>query len=104
MSCAIGLYGLAVMGQNLALNIAENAKVKIAVCNRSPSKVDDAVARAKAEGDLPLVGFKDVKEFVDAIAKPRAIIILVMAGKPVDDTIEVRRGAVMSSVCRISMA
>ncbi len=78
------------MGQNLALNIAENAKVRIAVCNRSPSKVDDAVARAKAEGDLPLVGYKDVKEFVDAIAKPRAIIILVMAGKPVDDTIEVR--------------
>ena len=56
----IGLYGLAVMGQNLALNIAENAKVKIAVCNRSPSKVDDTVARAKAEGDLPLVGYKDV--------------------------------------------
>ena len=37
--CAIGLYGLAVMGQNLALNIAQNARVKIAVANRSPSKV-----------------------------------------------------------------
>ena len=82
-TCAIGLYGLAVMGQNLALNIAENAKVRIAVCTRSPSKVDDCVARAKAEGDLPVVGFKDVKEFVHAIAKPRAIILLVMAGKPV---------------------
>ena len=90
MSCAIGLYGLAVMGQNLALNIAQNAKVRIAVCNRSPAKVDDAVARAKAEGDLPLVGYKDVAEFVAAIAKPRAIILLVMAGKPVDETIEVR--------------
>ncbi len=90
-SCAIGLYGLAVMGQNLALNIAENAKVKIAVCNRSPSKVDDCVNRAQAEGNLPVVGFKDVKEFVHAIAKPRAIILLVMAGKPVDETIEVRR-------------
>jgi hypothetical protein len=89
-SCAIGLYGLAVMGQNLALNIAENAKVRIAVCNRSPAKVDDCVNRAKAEGDLPVVGFKDVKEFVDSIAKPRAIILLVMAGKPVDETIEVR--------------
>ena len=84
----IGLFGLAVMGQNLALNIAQHG-FPIAVCNRSPSKVDDAVARAKAEGDLPLVGYKDVGEFVAAIKRPRAVIILVMAGKPVDDTIEI---------------
>ena len=93
MSCAIGLYGLAVMGQNLALNIAQNAKVRIAVCNRSPSKVDDAVARAKAEGDLPVEGHKDVASFVAALAVPRAVILLVQAGQAVDDTIEVRAGA-----------
>ena len=95
MSCAIGLYGLAVMGQNLALNIAQNAAVPIAVCNRSASKVDDCVARAAKEGGLPVHGFKDVAEFIAAIAKPRAVIILVQAGQAVDDTIEVRafRGA-----------
>lgn len=84
----IGLFGLAVMGQNLALNIAEHG-FPIAVCNRSPSKVDDTVKRAQEEGALPLVGYKDVGEFVAALRKPRAIIILVQAGKPVDDTIEV---------------
>jgi 6-phosphogluconate dehydrogenase len=84
----IGLFGLAVMGQNLALNIAEHG-IDIAVCNRSPSKVDDAVARAKAEGDLPLTGYKDVGEFVASLRRPRAVIILVQAGKPVDETIEV---------------
>ncbi len=87
--CAIGLYGLAVMGQNLALNIAQNAGVRIAVCNRSPAKVDDCVARAAKEGGLPVSGFKDVAEFIANIAKPRAVIILVQAGQPVDDTIEV---------------
>ncbi len=87
MSCDIGLYGLAVMGQNFALNMAEHG-FKVAVCNRSPSKVDMTVERAKAEGSLPLVGAKDPKEFVALLAQPRKIVILVQAGKPVDDTIE----------------
>ncbi|CAI5507215.1 unnamed protein product [Closterium sp. Naga37s-1] len=84
----IGLAGLAVMGQNLALNIAEKG-FPISVYNRTASKVDDTVVRAKAEGDLPLRGFHDVKDFVQSIQRPRAIIILVKAGKPVDDTIKV---------------
>ena len=86
MSCDIGLYGLAVMGQNFALNMAQHG-FKVAVCNRSPSKVDTTVERAKAEGDLPLVGAKDPKDFVALLAKPRKIVILVQAGKPVDETI-----------------
>ena len=85
------------MGQNLALNIAQNAKVRIAVCNRSPSKVDDAVARAQAEGGLPVEGFKDVASFVAALAVPRAIILLVQAGAAVDDTIEVRPWQLLNS-------
>lgn len=87
MSCDIGLYGLAVMGQNFALNMAEHG-FSVAVCNRSPSKVDTTVERAKNEGNLPIVGKKDVKEFVAEIKKPRKIVILVQAGKPVDLTIE----------------
>ncbi|VFQ66613.1 unnamed protein product [Cuscuta campestris] len=83
----IGLAGLAVMGQNLALNIAEKG-FPISVYNRSTSKVDETVERAKAEGDLPLYGFHDPESFVKSIQKPRVIIILVKAGSPVDQTIK----------------
>ena len=72
--------------QNLALNIASKG-FACAVYNRSASKVDDTVARAAAEGALPLFGFKDAASFVAAISPPRAIIVLVQAGKPVDETI-----------------
>lgn len=85
-----GLYGLAVMGQNFALNVAEHG-FSISVCNRSPEKVDVCVERAKAElGDQAgnLKGYKDVKEFVDSLAKPRKIMFLVKAGKPVDACID----------------
>lgn len=83
----IGLVGLAVMGQNLALNIAEKG-FPISVYNRSNSKVDETVERAKQEGNLPVKGFYDPKEFVLSIQKPRAVIILVKAGSPVDQTID----------------
>lgn len=86
MSCDIGLFGLAVMGQNFALNMADHG-FKVCVCNRSPGKVDQTVERAKAEGNLPLIGKHDVKDFVMELKKPRKVVILVQAGKPVDDTI-----------------
>jgi len=83
----IGLYGLAVMGQNLALNIAEKG-FSISVCNRSPAKVDACVERAAKEGlSEKLKGYKDLKEFVASIEPPRAIILLVKAGKPVEAVI-----------------
>lgn len=83
----IGLYGLAVMGQNLALNIASNG-FTISVCNRSPAKVDACVERAGKEGlSDKLSGYKDLKEFVDSLQVPRAIILLVKAGKPVESVI-----------------
>mmetsp|Transcript_40271 Transcript_40271/g.48804 ORF Transcript_40271/g.48804 Transcript_40271/m.48804 type:complete len:506 (+) Transcript_40271:116-1633(+) len=83
----IGLCGLAVMGQNLALNIAEKG-FPISVYNRTTSKVDDTVARAEKEGLSTLSGYKDMKSFIDSLQKPRAVIILVKAGAPVDQTIE----------------
>ncbi|KAK9668360.1 hypothetical protein RND81_13G055000 [Saponaria officinalis] len=82
----IGLAGLAVMGQNLALNIAEHG-FPISVYNRSSSKIDDTLHRAKAEGDLPLFGQYTPRDFVLSIQRPRSIIILVKAGSPVDQTI-----------------
>lgn len=83
----IGLAGLAVMGQNLALNIAEKG-FPISVYNRTTSKVDETVERAKREGDLPLFGFHDPEAFVQSIQKPRVVIMLVKAGAPVDQTIK----------------
>ncbi|PPS05220.1 hypothetical protein GOBAR_AA15423 [Gossypium barbadense] len=83
----IGLAGLAVMGQNLALNIAEKG-FPISVYNRTTSKVDETVERAKKEGDLPVYGFHDPESFVQSIQKPRVVIMLVKAGAPVDQTIK----------------
>ncbi|KAJ7974234.1 6-phosphogluconate dehydrogenase, decarboxylating [Quillaja saponaria] len=83
----IGLAGLAVMGQNLALNIAEKG-FPISVYNRTTSKVDETVERAKHEGNLPVYGFHDPESFVHSIQKPRVIIMLVKAGAPVDQTIQ----------------
>lgn len=86
MSCDIGLWGLAVMGQNFALNMAEHG-FTVAVGNRSYAKVEATVARAKAEGDLPIVGSDGPEEFCSKLQKPRKVVILVQAGKPVDETI-----------------
>jgi len=86
MSCDVGLYGLAVMGQNFALNMADHG-FSVCVGNRSPAKVELTVNRAKAEGDLPIVGSESPADFISKISKPRKVIILVQAGKPVDDTI-----------------
>jgi len=87
MSCDVGLYGLAVMGQNFALNMAQHG-FKVCVGNRSPSKVETTVARAQTEGNLPIVASDSPADFCSKIQKPRKIIILVQAGKPVDLTIE----------------
>ncbi|XP_021718294.1 6-phosphogluconate dehydrogenase, decarboxylating 1 [Chenopodium quinoa] len=83
----IGLAGLAVMGQNLALNIAEKG-FPISVYNRTTSKVDETVERAKQEGNLPVYGFHDPESFVNSIQKPRVVIMLVKAGAPVDASIK----------------
>lgn len=85
----IGLYGLAVMGQNLALNIASRG-FRISVFNRTSSKTVDTVRRAEEE-KIPagmLVGCQSLEEFVQSIATPRTVIIMVKAGSPVDETID----------------
>ncbi|XP_074264950.1 6-phosphogluconate dehydrogenase, decarboxylating 2, chloroplastic [Silene latifolia] len=82
----IGLAGLAVMGQNLALNIAEKG-FPISVYNRTTTKVDETIHRAQTEGNLPMYGQYSPRDFVLSIQRPRSIIILVKAGAPVDQTI-----------------
>jgi 6-phosphogluconate dehydrogenase len=83
----IGLVGLAVMGENLALNIEEKG-FSIAVYNRTISKVDDYLRRNPGK---KIVGAKTVAEFVSALERPRRILMMVKAGKPVDDTIALLR-------------
>lgn len=82
----IGLIGLAVMGSNLALNIAEKG-YKIAVHNRTASRIDDFIANA---GDLAgqAIPKADLAEFIQAIKRPRSVIIMVKAGEAVDAMIE----------------
>ena len=84
----IGLIGLAVMGSNLALNIAEKGYM-VAAHNRTASKIDEFVATAKAQGlDGKIIPKADLAEFIQTIKRPRSVIIMVKAGKPVDEMIE----------------
>uniref|UniRef100_A0A7S3VSU6 6-phosphogluconate dehydrogenase, decarboxylating n=1 Tax=Dunaliella tertiolecta TaxID=3047 RepID=A0A7S3VSU6_DUNTE len=84
----IGLCGLAVMGQNLALNVAEKG-FNISVYNRSYEKTEAAVTRAQKEGlGERLSGYKEVQDFLASLERPRRVIILVKAGAPVDQTIQ----------------
>lgn len=64
MACDLGVYGMAVMGLNLALNAASKG-FTVCVCNRTSSRVDDAAQVAKAQGlEQRIVPKKDMKEFV----------------------------------------
>ena len=85
----IGLIGLGTMGSMLALNIAEKG-FRIAVWNRTTAVTHEFVAGA---GDLAarIVPTDSLAELVAAIAKPRAIILMVPAGQPVDDQIAALR-------------
>jgi 6-phosphogluconate dehydrogenase len=80
-----GLIGLAVMGQNLILNMADNGFTVIAF-NRTVSKVDRFLAN-EAKGKS-IVGAHSIKEFTSLLKKPRRCMMLVQAGKAVDDFIE----------------
>src|SRR3954471_14714491 len=84
-NCDIGLVGLAVMGENLALNI-ESRGYSIAVYNRTTSKVDELIAgRAKGK---KFVGCHSLEDLVKNLAKPRKVMLMVKAGPAVDDLIE----------------
>ena len=85
----IGLIGLGTMGSALALNIAEKG-FDIAVWNRTGSVTEDFVAEAGALA-ARITGTQTLEELVAAIERPRAIILMVPAGKPVDDQIAALR-------------
>ncbi|TFG50091.1 MAG: decarboxylating NADP(+)-dependent phosphogluconate dehydrogenase [Candidatus Brocadiia bacterium] len=84
--CDIGLIGLAVMGQNLVLNMNDHG-FKVAVFNRTVSKVDDFLNSA-AKGRDTIVGAHSVEEFVSLLEKPRKVMLMVKAGDVVDSFID----------------
>jgi 6-phosphogluconate dehydrogenase len=81
----IGLIGLAVMGENLVLNM-ESHGFTVAVFNRTTSKVD-AFLNGRAKGKK-IIGTHSPRELVAALKSPRKIMIMVKAGQPVDDVID----------------
>ncbi|MFW5871410.1 MAG: decarboxylating NADP(+)-dependent phosphogluconate dehydrogenase [Verrucomicrobiota bacterium] len=81
----IGVVGLAVMGENLILNM-ESKGFTVACYNRTVSKVDNFV-EGRARGKK-IIGCRSVEEFVSNLEKPRRIMLMVKAGKPVDAFIE----------------
>ncbi len=79
-----GLIGLAVMGQNLVLNV-ESRGFQVSVYNRTTSVTDAFVAKNPGK---KLVGCDTLEAFVQSLAKPRKIMVMVKAGAPVDQVIE----------------
>ena len=81
----IGLIGLAVMGQNLVLNMNDHGYV-VSVFNRTTSKVDEFMAN-EAKG-TKVIGTHSIEELVRSLKRPRRVMLLVKAGKPVDEFID----------------
>jgi len=81
----LGVLGLAVMGANLARNAARKG-FGVALYNRNAGRTDDLVRDFGHEGRFTPT--KNLRSFVAALSKPRVIILMVQAGKPVDDVIE----------------
>ncbi|MBR1583753.1 MAG: decarboxylating NADP(+)-dependent phosphogluconate dehydrogenase [Spirochaetales bacterium] len=81
----IGLIGLAVMGENLVMNM-ESKGFTVAVYNRTVSKVD-AFTEGRAKGKN-IIGCHSIQELADNLERPRKVLLLVKAGQPVDDFIE----------------
>ncbi len=81
----IGLIGLAVMGQNLVLNMADHG-YRVAVFNRTTNKVDEFID-GPAKGTT-IIGTHSIEELVESLAKPRKVMLMVKAGEVVDHFIE----------------
>jgi len=85
VSADIGLIGLGVMGSSLALNM-ESHGFTVAVHNRTAPQIDSLINNRSKFNKI--VGFENLKEFVSSIKKPRKIMLMVVAGKVVDDYIK----------------
>jgi 6-phosphogluconate dehydrogenase len=84
-TCDVGLIGLAVMGQNLVLNMDDHG-YRVAVFNRTVSKVDDFIQHEAA--GTRVVGAHSVEELAQTLKTPRRVMLMVKAGETVDQMIE----------------
>jgi len=80
----IGVIGMAVMGRNLALNMASHG-YSVAIYNRSPDKTEEVMAQHPGSG---LVPFHDIERFVAALETPRRVLLMVKAGEATDKMID----------------
>ncbi|MGI9666635.1 MAG: NAD(P)-binding domain-containing protein, partial [Acidimicrobiia bacterium] len=81
----IGVIGLAVMGQNLVLNMADNGW-NVSVFNRTPNKTEEFLEGPAAASSV--LGFYDIESFVQSLERPRRVMLMIKAGHPVDTQIE----------------
>ncbi|NJD61059.1 MAG: phosphogluconate dehydrogenase (NADP(+)-dependent, decarboxylating) [Anaerolineales bacterium] len=81
----LGLIGLAVMGQNLVMNMNDHG-FKVAVFNRTTSKVDDFLKGPARRSQV--IGTHSLEELINSLTKPRRVMLMIQAGKPVDDFID----------------
>lgn len=81
----VGVIGLAVMGENLALNIARNGFAPV-VYNRTAARIDEFLAGRAKNADI--VGTYTIEEFVASLERPRRILLMVKAGAPVDAVLQ----------------
>jgi 6-phosphogluconate dehydrogenase len=82
---AIGVIGLGVMGENLALNMEDHG-FRVALWNRTEAKVADVIQRAGP--NRRLIGTRTLEDFAVALGRPRRILLLIKAGAPVDEMLE----------------
>lgn len=85
---AFGIIGMGVMGQNLAINMANNG-VKLSVFNRHVAGKEEGIARkfVSQHPSLEIQGFEDLQEFVNSVERPRNILLMIQAGPAVDAVI-----------------
>ncbi|MBU3128792.1 NADP-dependent phosphogluconate dehydrogenase [Clostridium tagluense] len=79
-----GVIGIGVMGKNLAINV-ESRGLSVSVYDRDAATTDELLIEAKEKN---IVGTYSIKEFVNSLQIPRKILIMIKAGKPIDDAIE----------------
>ncbi len=84
MLSQIGVIGMAVMGKNLALNLADHG-LKVSIYNRTTSVSQEVI---EENPEMGLIMTTSIEEFVNSLSIPRKILIMVQAGKPVDKVIE----------------
>ncbi|MEO8034009.1 MAG: decarboxylating NADP(+)-dependent phosphogluconate dehydrogenase [Acidobacteriota bacterium] len=82
--CQFGVIGLAVMGENLAMNVEDHG-FNVAVWNRDPAVTDHFMSKNAGK---KFTGAKSLEEFVSSLERPRLVMVMIKAGAPVDQIID----------------